>query len=175
MVYAAEEFPAERRGQAIAVLQAANALGGITCAATVPLLLETPHGWLTVYFAGTVPLLLLAYARRGLRETKRFATYAAGGLERRSAIDILRSQHRARVYQLTTIWALIHMCVQTAVFFWKEFAVAERGLSDVRSDSQLPSPRSRAFPHSSWSADCSMAGAVVPERRSSSSPSVSPS
>jgi MFS transporter, putative metabolite:H+ symporter len=130
MVYAAEEFPAERRGQAIGIVQAANALGAITCAVAVPLLLRASYGWRAVYFVGIVPLLLLAYARRGLGETKRFVAYAEGGLERRGLFDILRSPHRRRVYQLATIWALFYVCAQTSVFFWKEFARAERGLTD---------------------------------------------
>lgn len=130
MVYAAEEFPADRRGQAIGVIQASSALGAVTCAATAPWLLDTPWGWRAVFLVGVVPLLLLAYARRGLRETGRFAGYAAGGVERRGLFDILRSAHRRRICQLAVIWALLFVCAQNAVFFWKEFAVAERGLSD---------------------------------------------
>jgi putative MFS transporter len=131
MVYAAEEFPAARRGHAIGVIQAANALGAVACAATVPLLLETPYGWRTVYFVGVLPLLLLAYARRGLGETRRFAAYAAAARRERRATHILRSPYRGRVYQLAAIWGLVYMCAQPGVFFWKEFAVAERGLSDA--------------------------------------------
>jgi MFS transporter, putative metabolite:H+ symporter len=131
MVYAAEDVPADRRGHAIGVIQAASALGGVTCAATAPWLLATSWGWRAVYLVGVVPLLLLAYARRGLRETGRFADYAARGVERRRALsDILRSPHRQRIYQLAVIWALLFMCAQNAVFFWKEFAVAERGFTD---------------------------------------------
>ncbi len=130
MVYAAEEVPADRRGHAIGVIQAASALGGITCAATAPLLLATSWGWRAVYLVGVVPLLLLAYARRGLRETKRFADVAAAGVERRTLGAILRSPHRQRIYQLAAIWGLLYVCAQNAVFFWKEFAVAERGFTD---------------------------------------------
>ena len=130
MVYAAEEFPADRRGQAIGLIQAASALGGIACAATAPLLLETTWGWRAVFLVGVVPLLLLAYTRRGLRETARFADHAADGVQRRALFDILRSPHRRRIFQLAIIWALLFVCAQNAVFFWKEFAVAERGFTD---------------------------------------------
>ena len=71
MVYAAEEFPADQRGFVLGLIQAFNSLGSITCAAIAPLLLTTPLGWRTVYLVGVIPLLLIAYARRGLRETKR--------------------------------------------------------------------------------------------------------
>ena len=130
MVYAAEDFPADRRGHAIGVIQAASALGGITCAATAPLLLATSWDWRAVYLVGVVPLLLLAYARRGLRESGRFADYAAGGVERRPLGAILSSPYRQRIYQLAVIWGLLFACAQNAVFFWKEFAVAERGFTD---------------------------------------------
>jgi putative MFS transporter len=94
------------------------------------LLLGTPWGWRAVYLVGVVPLLLLAYARRGLRETGRFFDYAAGGVERRGLVDILRSRHRQRICQLAVIWVLLFVCAQNTVFFWKEFAVAERGFTD---------------------------------------------
>ncbi len=131
MVYAAEEFPAARRGFLIGVIQAFNALGSIVCAAVVPLLLTTPYGWRSVYFVGVIPLLLLAYARRGLRETRRFEEMRSQAPERkRSLFDILRSPYRKRVLQMALIWGFTYMCTQPAVIFWKEFAVAERGFTD---------------------------------------------
>jgi putative MFS transporter len=133
MVIAAEEFPAEQRGFALGVLQAFNSLGSITCAAVVPLLISSPYGWRTVYFVGIIPLLLLAYARRGLRETKRFADYAAERTDtRRPLIAIMRSPYRKRVLQMALIWGLTYMCTNTVVVFWKEYAVAEAGFSDAQ-------------------------------------------
>lgn len=131
MVIAAEEFPAQRRGFVLGVIQAANSLGSITCAAVAPILLDTPITWRAVYLVGVVPLLLLAYARRGLRETERFARYRAEHAgERRSLFAILRSPYRMRVLQLALIWGLTYICTNTAVLFWKEFAVNERGFTD---------------------------------------------
>jgi putative MFS transporter len=146
MVYAAEEFPAERRGMAIGVLQGWSAFGSIVCAAVVPMLLKTAYGWRSVYFVGLIPLLLLAYARRGLRETDRFLaikTAASGASDltnrrsadppiRRSLLEIWRTPYRRRVVQLALIWGLTYMCTQCAVFFWKEFAVGERGMTDAQ-------------------------------------------
>nr|NIM52127.1 MFS transporter [Gemmatimonadales bacterium]NIN12868.1 MFS transporter [Gemmatimonadales bacterium]NIN51046.1 MFS transporter [Gemmatimonadales bacterium]NIP08510.1 MFS transporter [Gemmatimonadales bacterium]NIR02550.1 MFS transporter [Gemmatimonadales bacterium] len=132
MVIAAEEYPAERRGFVLGVIQAFNSLGSITCAAIVPYLLNTAYGWRTVYFVGIIPLLLLAYARRGLRETARFAEYAAQRREaRRSLTAIFRTPYRKRVVQLALIWGLTYICTNTAVLFWKEFAVHERGFTDA--------------------------------------------
>lgn len=133
MVIAAEEFPAERRGFVIGVIQACNSLGSILCAATVPFLLATPFTWRAVYFVGVIPLLLLAYARRGLKETARFSDYRARhGEERRPLTAIMRSPYRRRVIQLALIWGLTYICTNTAVLFWKEFAVGERGFTDAQ-------------------------------------------
>jgi putative MFS transporter len=131
MVIAAEEYPAEHRGLVLGVLQAFNSLGSIVCAAIVPTLLASPWGWRTVYFVGVIPLLLLAYARRNLRETKRFSEYADEQKKKRRPLTaILRSPYRNRVLQLALIWGLTYMCTNVMVVFWKEYAVNEAGLTD---------------------------------------------
>ena len=95
-VYAAEEFPASRRGFVIGIIQGFSTLGAISCAGLVPIMLDTSLGWRTVYLAGTVPLVLLMWWRRGLRETERFsqldrATRTTGFLR------VLRGPYRTRV------------------------------------------------------------------------------
>jgi putative MFS transporter len=129
MVVAAEEYPAERRGMVIGVVSASGGLGSIICAGVVPLLLKTPLGWRTVYLVGVVPLLLVMYARRGLRETERFTAAAATRPAAASLFEILRGPHRRRVLELGAIWFLSYICTQNAVTFWKEFALKERHLT----------------------------------------------
>lgn len=139
MVYAAEEFPAHRRGLVIGMIQAFSSFGGIVCAGLVPTLLkleiENPLtgeilGWRMVYVVGIIPLILIAYARRNLRETRRFETEVASKGARRPFTAIITGPYRKRVLQLALIWGLTYICSQTAVTFWKDFAVNERGLSD---------------------------------------------
>lgn len=130
MVMAAEEYPAERRGLVIGVVSAANGFGAIFCAGVVPVLLKLPLGWRSVYLVGVVPLLLIAYARRSLRETERFA--ATSGEEKPRLFSIWRTEHARRVIEMGMIWLLCYVCSQNAVFFWKEFALAERGLTDAQ-------------------------------------------
>jgi putative MFS transporter len=138
MVYAAEEYPADRRGMVIGVIQACASLGAIVCAVAVPFLLQTPLGWRSVYLVGTVPLIIIAIARRNLRETERFTRDAEAEATRdRSFGRILRSPYRGRVLQLAAIWASTLFCTQNAVTFWKEFAIAERGMSDAQVGSAL--------------------------------------
>jgi MFS transporter, putative metabolite:H+ symporter len=130
MVVAAEEFPAEKRGSAMGIIQGASTLGAIVCAGVVPLLLKLPTGWRTVYFVGAVPLVLLAFARRTMRETKRFEERAAKAEPAHGFFDILKGPHRKRVLLVALVWALTYVCTQNAITFWKEFAVAERAMTD---------------------------------------------
>jgi MFS transporter, putative metabolite:H+ symporter len=129
MVVAAEEYPAERRGMVIGVVSASAGLGSIVCAGVVPLLLKTPLGWRSVYIIGVLPLLLLMYARRGLKETERFVNRSPQAPLDPPLFDLLRGPHRRRVLELGAIWFLSYICTNNAVTFWKEFALAERGLT----------------------------------------------
>jgi len=124
MVYAAEEFPASKRGLMIGLIQAFSSLGSVVCAGLASRLVDTPLGWRTVYLAGTVPLLLLAFARRSLKESRRFSALDDAERAPRSLFEILRSPYRKRVLQLALIWGLTYICTQTAVTFWKEYAIA---------------------------------------------------
>jgi putative MFS transporter len=130
MVYAAEEFPAQRRGFVIGVIQASSSFGGIACAGLVPVLVHTVLGWRAVYVVGTVPLLLLAFARRNLRETTRFSAAQAPQQKRPPVWTHLRGPHGARLMLVGLIWAITYLNTQSAVTFWKEFAMAERGFTD---------------------------------------------
>lgn len=128
-VIAAEEFPAARRGMVIGVVSASGSLGSVVCAGVVPLLLKAPWGWRTIYLVGIVPLVILAFARRSLKETRRFEEqpHAEQG---RPLAHIWRTPYRGRMLELGAIWLLTYVCTQTSVTFWKEFAVAERGFTD---------------------------------------------
>jgi len=133
MVIAAEEFPADKRGSAMGIIQGASTLGAIVCAGVVPLLLTLPTGWRSVYFVSVIPLGLLAFARRSMRETKRFEAQAAAdptGRNRSGFFDLLKGPHKRRVLLVALVWALTYVCTQSAVTFWKEFAVGERAMTD---------------------------------------------
>ncbi len=129
-VYAAEEFPADRRGMVIGVIQASGSLGAIVCAAIVPALLRSDLDWRGVYFVGAVPLLTIAFLRRRLRETVRFQKVAEQGIEPLPLLRIFRTPYRRRMLQMALIWALTYACTQNGQLFWKEFVVGERGWTD---------------------------------------------
>lgn len=150
MVTAAEEFPAERRGALIGVIQALGSLGSIACAGLVPFMLRLPTGWRSVYLFSIVPLLLLAVYRRGLRESARFAALSRQREDAQGegqpaplvpgADDlfvIFRTPYRRRVWQLALIWGLCYLCANNAIAFWKEFALNERRLTQEQAGGAL--------------------------------------
>lgn len=130
MVYAAEEFPAQRRGFVIGLIQACSSLGGIACAGLVPLLLHTRFGWRSVYMVGAIPLTVMAFARRGLRESTRFERAQGRAGTPASLMALVRGPYRPRVLLMALCWGLTYVCGQTAITFWKEFAMAERHFTD---------------------------------------------
>lgn len=128
LVYAAEVYPADRRGRAIGLLQALAALGAVVCAATAPLLLASPLGWRTVYLVGAVPLVLLAFARRAMPESPRFA---ADRPTQRPLLAILRGPYAPRLWRLAALWFLAYAGTHLSLTFWKEYAVGEAGLTNA--------------------------------------------
>jgi putative MFS transporter len=124
-VYAAEEFPAARRGAIIGVIGAFASLGSILCAGLVPYLLQLPWGWRSVYFVGTVPLVLLAFARRGIRETARFEGLTPEERKPAPLAQIWRTPYARRVLTLAGIWFFVYLCTQTSITFWKQHAIEE--------------------------------------------------
>ncbi len=138
MMIAAEEFPADRRGMVIGVIQGFSALGSIACAAVVPVLLTTQLGWRSVYFVGVIPMVLIAISRRSLMETTRFAatktTENNGNTTSSKPLGLFHiwaTPYRKRVLILAAIWFIAYIPSQNAIAFWKEFATAERDFSDA--------------------------------------------
>ncbi len=130
MVIAAEEFPAGKRGLMIGFLQGINGVGSVVCALLVPVLVPEAHPeqWRRVYFVAVVPLLLLAYARRGLKETRRFEMQARSERARPLAY-IWSTPYRGRMLQLGAIWFVSYIAAQNATSLWNEHAANELGFT----------------------------------------------
>lgn len=131
MIFAAEEFPADRRGMVIGIIQACSSLGAVVCAGVVPLLLKTNLGWRSVYFVGVIPLLLIAFARRNIKESQRFEDGKPEEEEASNSLfAIFQSPYRNRMLLMAGIWCLTYMCTHNAITFWKEYALGEQKMSD---------------------------------------------
>jgi MFS family permease len=74
IVVIAEELDAKRRGFALGVLAALGSLGHALAYIGFGFIESLPYGWRSLYLFGAVPLLLLAWIRRTLPETRRFAS-----------------------------------------------------------------------------------------------------
>jgi MFS family permease len=77
LVILVEEFPAELRGAGIGCLSVIGGLGFGVNAGLYAAVDHLPFGWRALYAVGILPLLLLPFFRRSLRETGRFDRYAA--------------------------------------------------------------------------------------------------
>ena len=77
VVVLAEEIEERSRGWAIGTLGALGALGAGVAVLVFALVNLLPFGWRSIYVLGAIPLLLLAWLRRRLPETKRFQEQAA--------------------------------------------------------------------------------------------------
>lgn len=72
VVVIAEELGARRRGFGLGVLAALGSLGNAVAFIVFGMIDLLPYGWRALYLVGVVPLLLLAWIRRTLPETRRF-------------------------------------------------------------------------------------------------------
>jgi len=110
-----EEFPDARRGRAIGGLHMVAFLGVTAAALTYALMVESRWGWRGMYILGIAPLLMIAFLRRGLRETARFnalerARVAAGRARGefwpaiRACLSPFAGPYRSRLLIVAALW-----------------------------------------------------------------------
>jgi len=90
IVVIAEEVEERTRGWSIGALGTLGTLGAGVAVAMFALVNLLPFGWRAIYVLGAVPLFLLAWMRRGLPETRRFASAAAAGARPANPLDAWR-------------------------------------------------------------------------------------
>ncbi|HET8619311.1 MAG TPA: MFS transporter [Acidimicrobiales bacterium] len=126
---AAEELPAEARGFGFGVLGMNMALGTGAAALLYGGVFE-PLGlsWRWLYVVGVPPLLLVAFLRRRLGESRRFREAQAGGRLVETWRRILRPPY-ARWLGLVVAAAFLLQLSQQAQTFALDFLQTDRGLS----------------------------------------------
>jgi putative MFS transporter len=77
IVVLTEELDAKTRGFGLGMLAAFGALGFGTAALALALVNVLPFGWRALYLVGAAPLLWIAWLRRRVPETRRFAEHRA--------------------------------------------------------------------------------------------------
>lgn len=103
IVVIAEELEERSRGWALGVVAALGALGSGLAILTFAAVDIIPHGWRGIYVIGAVPLLLVAWMRRRLPETRRFQALRESGTGGRGMRDLWRPiTALLRLYPLRT-------------------------------------------------------------------------
>jgi MFS family permease len=133
VVIIAEELGANRRGFGLGVLAALGSLGNGLAFIAFGFIEMLPFGWRALYLVGVVPLLLIAWIRRRLPETRRFEAERerrrdAGSLASlfQPGRDLLRV-YPGRAAALFTAVLLSSMLVITAATFPVKFLQQTHG------------------------------------------------
>src|SRR5262245_1073101 len=122
VVVIAEEFDAQHRGWGIGALGALHACGAGLAGVMFGFVDVLPYGWRALYALGLVPLLLVAYLRRTLPETTRFAALSSEHSELRMtpplapALDLVR-RHTRRIAMLAFAVFAMDIVMGPALFF----------------------------------------------------------
>lgn len=128
-LYAAEDFPRERRARMMSLLVAVAAIGGVVCALLAPRMVGSTLGWRGLYYLGGTSLLLFLYGFFFLRESRHFAALQTRVTP--SLVSIWRAGHGRRILLCSLLWILTYGVNQSAVAFWKEHAVANLHISQM--------------------------------------------
>jgi MFS family permease len=134
VVVIAEEFDPEHRGWGIGALGALHACGAGLAAVMFSFVEVLPFGWRALYAVGLVPLLLVAYLRRTLPETRRFDALelAREPGQRASLVAPVRdlvTRHPQRVAALAFAVVAIEVVMGPSTFFAPKFLQDVHGWS----------------------------------------------
>jgi len=133
IIIISEEFPARSRGTGVAVLNGVGLLGVVAGGVLYALVVDSRWGWRGMYFIGIIPLLLVAFLRRNLRETARFEALQEErkrtGIDRtgilallRHALQPLMGPYRGRILLVALLWNSVGLVGAPAVTFFTLYA-----------------------------------------------------
>jgi MFS transporter, putative metabolite:H+ symporter len=128
-VIIAEELPAAKRGFGISIVQAAAGVGGIVGSAVFPIVSKVALGWRAMYLIGILPLIVIFFIRRSVRETKRYAELRAAQVDKPAWTEILDKRYRKNLIVIACLWLFMYLGYTPILTFWTTFAMGDRGLS----------------------------------------------
>jgi putative MFS transporter len=128
-VIVAEELPAAKRGVGISIVQAAAGVGGIVGSAVFPIVAKVALGWRAMYLLGIVPLVIVFFIRRSVRETRRYAEARALGADKPNWTEILGPRHRKRLVLVAALWFFMYLGYTPILSFYTDYAIHDRGLT----------------------------------------------
>jgi putative MFS transporter len=131
IVVVAEELAAVRRGFALGALAALGGIGHGLAAVSFAVVGAGAHGWRLLYLAGALPLVVVAWLRRSLTETRRFLAHRdrqagrmAGGV---ALLRALAREHPARLAALMAMIVPIYFVTAPAIAFQSKFLQEAHG------------------------------------------------
>jgi putative MFS transporter len=133
-----EEFPDDKRGRAIAGLHMVAFLGVTVAGLVYGAMSGSRWGWRGMYALGVVPLVLVAFLRRGLKETARFTALQhareASGKPRAALAESLRTTfrqflgpYRARLLVVAGLWNSLGLIGGPTVTYFSLYARRDHG------------------------------------------------
>jgi MFS family permease len=134
IIMISEEFPDSARGRGVAFLHMVGLLGVVAGGFLYGRVADSRFGWRGMYFIGIIPLLLVAFLRRSLRETRRFeAVRDARTLDEiadlrkirtsiAQAFAPFRGPYRGRLLLVTLLWNSVGLVGTPAVTFFSLYA-----------------------------------------------------
>jgi putative MFS transporter len=133
IVVVAEELAAARRGFALGVLAALGGIGHGLAAVGYAAVGAGPHGWRTLYVVGALPLLVVAWVRRRLAETRRFVASQQRHAASLHAVwaplrDLVREYPR-RAFGLAVMVFATYFVMIPAISFQSKFLQEAHGYS----------------------------------------------
>lgn len=133
IVVVAEELVASRRGFALGVLAALGGIGHGLAAVGYALAGAGPYGWRALYAAGAVPLVVIAWVRRQLSETRRFvasqARHAGEATGVWAPLRALVRAHPRRAFGLALMVFSVYVVMIPAISFQSKFLQEAHGHS----------------------------------------------
>ena len=131
IVVVAEELGAARRGLALGVLAAFGGIGHGLAAVSFAVVGAGAYGWRLLYLAGVLPLVVVAWLRRSLTETRRFLAHRERRAGRMAdATTLLRAlarEHPRRLAALAAMIVPIYFVTAPAIAFQSKFLQEAHG------------------------------------------------
>ncbi len=133
IIMISEEFPPTSRGTGVAMLNMVGLLGVVAGGFLYAIVVDSRWGWRGMYLIGILPLLLVAFFRRSVRETARFEALRAererNGTNNigilatlRLAVEPLRGPYRGRILLVALLWNCVGLVGAPAVTFFTLYA-----------------------------------------------------
>ncbi|MCP4129474.1 MAG: MFS transporter [bacterium] len=129
----AEELPARIRAFGISIVQLAAAAGAIIAAVLFPSVSTSDFGWRGLYLVGIIPLLLIIWLRRNMKETSRWLNskkeLVKNSTVSQGAFQVFSKPYRKQTILLMLLWFFTWIPLTAVQVFWTYYAINERGWS----------------------------------------------